>query len=108
MCLPCLVLLIQSPWHKVSVNLAGCFEKGQAYVAMSRARSCEGLQIKGLNKKVWLIGRCSAVCLARHVSSTLIGRCSAVLDTWRRGIAPPRCLRVCCPSMEGAEERECV
>ena len=52
------------------MNLAGCFEKGQAYVAMSRARSCEGLQIKGLNKKVWLIGRCSAVCLARHVSST--------------------------------------
>ena len=91
MCLPCLVLLIQSPLHKVSVNLAGCFEKGQAYVAMSRARSCEGLQIKGLNKKVWLIGRCSAV-----------------LDTWRRGIAPPRCLRVWCMRMGGAEERECV
>ena len=73
------------------MNLAGCFEKGQAYVAMSRARSCEGLQIKGLNKKVWLIGRCSAV-----------------LDTWRRGIAPPRCLRVWCTRMGGAEERECV
>ena len=58
LCLVCLpVLLIQSPLHKVSVNLAGCFEKGQAYVAMSRARSFEGLQFKGLNKKVGLIWR---------------------------------------------------
>jgi ATP-dependent exoDNAse (exonuclease V) alpha subunit len=30
---------------KVSVDLGGCFAEGQAYVALSRARSAEGLQV---------------------------------------------------------------
>jgi hypothetical protein len=37
---------------KVLVDLSGTFETGQAYVALSRARNCEGLQVKGFNMKV--------------------------------------------------------
>lgn len=37
---------------KVTVDLTGTFETGQAYVALSRARNCEGLQVKGFNMKV--------------------------------------------------------
>jgi hypothetical protein len=37
---------------KVFVDLSGTFETGQAYVALSRARNCEGLQVKGFNMKV--------------------------------------------------------
>ena len=36
---------------KVQVSLEGCFERGQAYVALSRARSVQGLQVKGFNVK---------------------------------------------------------
>ena len=37
---------------KVTVDLTGTFETGQAYVALSRARNCEGLQVRGFNMKV--------------------------------------------------------
>ncbi|KDN66351.1 putative PIF1, partial [Colletotrichum sublineola] len=36
---------------RVIVNLARAFEKGQAYVALSRARSPEGLKIEGTSEK---------------------------------------------------------
>lgn len=37
---------------KVSVDLDGTFAEGQAYVALSRARSLQGLEVKGFNKNV--------------------------------------------------------
>jgi hypothetical protein len=37
---------------KVEVNMDGMFTSGQAYVALSRATSAEGLQIKGYNKQL--------------------------------------------------------
>lgn len=35
--------------ESVEVNIAGCFEFGQVYVALSRCKTLEGLSIKGLN-----------------------------------------------------------
>jgi ATP-dependent DNA helicase PIF1 len=36
--------------ERVKVNLAGVFEKGQAYVALSRATKMETLEVIGFNK----------------------------------------------------------
>jgi len=37
--------------HRVTVDLRKVFEKGQAYVALSRATCQEGLQVKGFDRK---------------------------------------------------------
>ena len=38
-------------FDKISINLEKCFECGQAYVALSRARTILGMHIQGLSKK---------------------------------------------------------
>ena len=51
------------------MDLSGCFAQGQAYVALSRARSANGLKVWGVGCGVWGVGasgevgggtRCSA------------------------------------------------
>ncbi|THV07946.1 hypothetical protein K435DRAFT_562764, partial [Dendrothele bispora CBS 962.96] len=37
--------------HRVKVDLSKVFERGQVYVALSRASSIEGLQVVGFNPK---------------------------------------------------------
>lgn len=41
--------------HRVIVDLSRSFEDGQTYVTLSRARSLEGLEVKGLQS----VGRCN-------------------------------------------------
>ena len=41
-------------FSRVHVDLSGCFAEGQGYVGVTRARSMEGLHLKGVNKKAFL------------------------------------------------------
>ena len=38
------------------MDLSGCFAQGQAYVALSRARSANGLKVWGVGCGVWGVG----------------------------------------------------
>ena len=44
------------------VSLANMFAEGQAYVALSRARSIPGLQITGFSPDCAKVGACRGLC----------------------------------------------
>ena len=59
---------------RVRVDLAGCFERGQAYVALSRARSMEGLSLDVLPSTVTVRASAKVVNYYRDLASRMKAR----------------------------------